>query len=119
MRRIILVAAVEDEGKFLLTRQGQRGRQEGFWGFPGGNLEENEINLLEALQREIKEEVGLDIEIEGLVGTHLEFWKDEIQLVFFYFKAQKIGGELRRSEEVDDFKWLTIEEIDKVSKRVN
>lgn len=112
MKRVILVAAIESRGRFLLTKQGQGGRQEGFWGFSGGNLEENETDLLESLAREIKEEVGLDIEVEGLVGTHLEVWKSEIQLIFFYFKAKKVGGRVRKSEEIEDFKWLTLKEIE-------
>lgn len=33
MRRIILVAAIEDKGKFLLTKQSKEARQGSFWGF--------------------------------------------------------------------------------------
>lgn len=112
MKRVILVAAIEGKGKFLLTKQGKGGRQEGFWGFSGGNLEENETDLLGSLAREVKEEVGLDIKVEGLVGIHLEVWKNDLQLIFFYFKAKKIGGKIRKSEEIEDFKWLTLKEIE-------
>jgi 8-oxo-dGTP diphosphatase len=115
-KRIILAAAIENKGRYLLTKQGKGGRQEGFWGFPGGNLEENEIDLQRSLKREIKEEVGLEIEIEGLIGTHLEIWKDDIQLIFFYFKAKRIGGRIKKSEEIEDFKWLTLKEIGKFPK---
>lgn len=108
--------AIENKGKYLLTKQGKGGRQEGFWGFPGGNLGDNETDLPKALLREIKEEVGLEIEIEGLIGTHLEIWKDDFQLIFFYFKAKRIGGETRRSEEIEDFQWLTLKKIEEFPK---
>lgn len=117
MKRIILVAAIEDNGKFLFTKQGKGGRQEGLWGFSGGNLEKNETDLISALKREVKEETGLEIKVEGLIGTYIEVIKD-IQLIFFYFKATKIGKEAKTSEEIAEFKWLTLDDIENFPKNL-
>jgi 8-oxo-dGTP diphosphatase len=48
------------EGKILLSRRRKGTHLEGLWEFPGGKLEAGE-SLSEALQREIKEELGIRI----------------------------------------------------------
>lgn len=109
-RRIIVLAAIEHDGKYLLTLQSKKARHGGLWGFPGGNLEYDETKLANTLKREIIEEVGLEIEIQGLIGIHIEI-EDDLQLVFFYFKAKKIDGKEKTSAEISDFRWLTLKEL--------
>lgn len=48
------------EGKILLSRRRKGTHLEGLWEFPGGKLEAGE-SLSEALQREIKEELGVQV----------------------------------------------------------
>ncbi len=49
---------LRSDGKVLLTKRPLAKDQGGFWEFPGGKLEEGE-NYLDALKRELKEEVGI------------------------------------------------------------
>lgn len=58
----VAVAIIQDsQGRVLLTRRHASAHQGGLWEFPGGKLEPGE-SLPEALQREIREELGIEIE---------------------------------------------------------
>ncbi len=59
------------EGKYLATQRPAHKVHGGYWEFPGGKVEAGE-SLEEALQRELKEELGLDI---GTDQEQCRFWK--------------------------------------------
>ncbi len=60
MKHIEVVAAIiNQEGTYFATQRGY-GEYEGMWEFPGGKIEPGESEE-EALQREIHEELGIDV----------------------------------------------------------
>jgi len=63
-QRVQVVAAVIRgcDGRVLLAQRPQHKHQGGFWEFPGGKVEPGESEV-EALQRELNEELGLQAEI--------------------------------------------------------
>ncbi|RKU16214.1 NUDIX hydrolase [Candidatus Poribacteria bacterium] len=87
------------DGKVLLIRGPRRG-----WEFPGGQVEEGE-NLIEALQREIKEESGVTASIGSLVGVYSNI-KTPTKLAFG-FLADYVCGELTTSDESLQTEWVT------------
>jgi len=56
-----VVAVIPHDGKWLATRRAERIAFGGWWCFPGGAIEPGE-QPAEALIREVREEVGLEIE---------------------------------------------------------
>lgn len=57
----VAVGVVRDgEGKILLTQRAKHAHQGGLWEFPGGKLEADE-SVVHALQRELREEVGIQV----------------------------------------------------------
>jgi 8-oxo-dGTP diphosphatase len=57
----VVAAAITDiEGRVLLTRRHDHLHQGGLWEFPGGKLEPGET-VAQALRREIREELGLEL----------------------------------------------------------
>ena len=102
-----------EEGKILLVKT-----QHGGWVFPGGQVEVGE-NLLDALSREVKEESGIDIAINNLIGiysnTAIHKWYDGITDVptklMMDYACTYVGGELSVSEETSDSRWVEKEKV--------
>ncbi len=61
---IVVGIIKNNHGKVLITKRKKNQLLGGLWEFPGGKVEENET-IEDALTREIKEEVALDIAIES------------------------------------------------------
>lgn len=104
MKTIKVVAAVIIRGDKIFATQRGYGELKGGWEFPGGKVETGETNK-QALIREIKEE--LDIEIE--VGRHLitvEYDYPEFHLSMDCFVCMIKSGEVVLKEHKDS-KWLT------------
>jgi len=70
---------VDPDGKLFLARRGPQAKNErGLWEFPGGSVEFGE-KLSAALQREILEEYGIQIQVEELLDVVDHILPDEGQ----------------------------------------
>lgn len=105
-------AFVEKDGKVLVLHDPIEGLD-----FPGGKIQEGEAkdgdasSLIRSLQREVKEETGLDIEVFNPFAVwYHEFPKRHRnygKVVYLVaFKCKNISGELKLSDEHDNFKWV-------------
>lgn len=104
MKIIKVAAAIIMHGDKIFATQRGYGELKGGWEFPGGKVEAGETNQ-QALIREIKEE--LDIEIE--VGRHLltvEYDYPEFHLSMDCFVCMIKSGEIVLKEHKAS-KWLT------------
>jgi 8-oxo-dGTP diphosphatase len=77
------------------------------WNLPGGGVESGELPI-EAVIREAKEETGLDVAVERLVGIYGKADKDEL---VFSFVCRVIGGQLTTSDEADKCEYFEIENV--------
>ncbi len=59
-------AIVNDSGEYLLVKRNNHPLKGEYW-TPGGRLKKNET-LREAVKRKMKQELGIDVEIERLLG---------------------------------------------------
>lgn len=92
---------------------------------PGGGMEKEE-DVSKALEREVLEEVGALISIDGEIGTIIEYRNKFRQLQISYCYFCKTKGELRKpsftKEEIDNgfsLKWMDLESaIDKIKSDV-
>ena len=70
----------DDAGRVLVTRRAPGAHQGGLWEFPGGKLEEGET-LLEALTRELSEELGVRVETtEPLMVLEHDYGDKQVRL---------------------------------------
>lgn len=68
-KKIVVTAAIiRHDGKILITERPEGRHLEGLWEFPGGKKEANE-GLEECVKREIREEIGVDINPYELLLT--------------------------------------------------
>ncbi|MBP6235456.1 MAG: (deoxy)nucleoside triphosphate pyrophosphohydrolase [Saprospiraceae bacterium] len=78
------------------------------WEFPGGKIEKNETPE-QCLYREIKEELGVAIEIlEKLTNSYYDYGSFEIILIPYLCKY--LGDEIILSEH-KEFQWLLFSEL--------
>lgn len=111
MKTIRVVAAIIiHEDKVFATQRGY-GEFKGGWEFPGGKIEEGETPQ-EALVREIKEELNVEIEVGELLDV-VEYDYPNFHLSMDCFICKIKSGELVLNEH-EAAKWLTKETLDSV-----
>ena len=100
---LVSVAAMvhDGTGNILLVNSPWRG-----WEYPGGLIEPGE-SFENALRREIREESGVEVEIERFVGICKNL---ERNIVNIDFVCRYVSGELTTSEESTEVVWATPEE---------
>ena len=82
-----------------------------FWGFPKGHMEEGENEIQTAL-REVKEEVGLEVEIDEQKRYTLNYIiKDEIdKTTVLYIATPKSEEIIIQESEIQNIKWCDFDE---------
>ena len=100
---LVSVAAMvhDGQGHILLVNSPWRG-----WEYPGGLIEPGE-SFEAALRREIREESGVEVEIERFVGICKNVEKDIVNIDFV---CRYISGELTTSDESTEVIWVTPEQ---------
>lgn len=104
MRYLVVTAAIiEQKGKILLSQRKENGKHPLKWEFPGGKLELGE-SPEEGLRREIKEELGFEIEVHKLFWAYAGY-EQEGALLLFYRALVKKGEP--RIIDCKDFAWAS------------
>lgn len=108
---------VNAEGKILL----QRRRDNDLWALPGGTMEIGE-SIGETVVREVKEETGLDVQPESLIGIYsnpkhiIAFSDGEVRQQFsICFACSIVGGHLQVSNESYEVRFVLQQEIEQLN----
>ncbi len=104
-------AVIRDEqSRCLVIRRSSASKNNaGYWDFPGGKIDPGE-SFDEALAREVAEETGLTVSLEGVLGSAESELADR-KVAYLIMQAKPAAGEVRLSSEHDDFGWLTTTEL--------
>lgn len=92
-----------ETGQVLLSHR----RDIDAWNLPGGGLEQEELPT-EGVIREVREETGLEVEVDRLVGIYGKIGRNE--LVFAY-TCRVTGGALTVTEESDKCEYYNPESM--------
>lgn len=98
--------------QILLSRRFNTGYQDGNYSLPAGHVDANE-SCLEAIIRETREEVGLDLQKENLNFAHVVHRFEDRESIDFFFSCEKWRGEPKNMEEnkCDDLSWFPLNEL--------
>lgn len=109
---------VREDGKVLVLREAgyDEGTNGGKWGLPGGRLNNGE-SYADGLQREIKEETGLEV-IPGK-PVYIGEWHPVIkgiphQIIAIFTRCEYVSGTVRLSEEHDKFDWIDLASMEDI-----
>ncbi|PKB80917.1 MAG: DNA mismatch repair protein MutT [SAR202 cluster bacterium Io17-Chloro-G9] len=95
--KIAATCVVARRGKILMIqRDTPVGR--GLWSMPGGYIDRGEV-VEDGAAREVLEETGLQVEVQGLVGLFSEAGNP---VVVAAFAARETGGSLKAGPEAQD-----------------
>ena len=97
---VVVAAVIEDDHRFLLTRRQPGAHLAGMWEFPGGKIDPDETHGA-ALRRELREELGVEVDVGERVHRTRHDYPDRTIELYFYRCALKgaprplLGQEMR------------------------
>jgi 8-oxo-dGTP diphosphatase len=126
LHEVVITAIIVKDGKYLITRRSKNKRRfPGMWTVPGGKMETSDYlklpkdtdfywyNVLErTLKREVKEEVGIDIDNIDYVTSLATVHKDGSPSLVISCMADYISGDIKVQEnEIDKYAWVSLKEV--------
>ena len=111
--QVVVAAMIEGEdGRILIAERPTGKFMAGWWEFPGGKVEFGESPEA-ALAREVREELGIEIEVlDPFHAVNVARTETTAVFVVFYW-CRWTGGELQLLD-AGDVAWVTAEELDGV-----
>lgn len=110
---IPITAIIENGGEFLFIRRSRNSKNmAGKWVFPGGKIEVGE-DAIQALYRELNEEIGLELTNQVAFLSSYKFVREEdgSSSVGFVFIVRAKNREVKKDESIEEYKWIKPEEI--------
>jgi 8-oxo-dGTP diphosphatase len=106
--RLGAIGVLEREGRLLVVQRAEGLSHAGRWCFPGGHLEPGETSA-QAIVRELREELGIEVE----AGPHLgDVHVPSPRYRLFVHRVRWVSGELAPDgREIAGLRWLTRDEV--------
>ena len=107
---VAYVLLFDEEGTNVLLVK-DKGEGSSYDTLPGGAVEQGET-LEEAAIREVKEETGLEVQLDGIFSVSEAFFEERgHHAIFFTFIGKIINGEITISfpEEIEEVTWMPSE----------
>ena len=106
-----------DGASVLLAQRGQEPGK-GTWSLPGGAVELGE-KLIDALKREIREEIGIEIEVGGLIRVLDRIIQDEEKRIRYHYVivdywGWKVSGQPKPGSDASDVCFVSLKGIQKM-----
>jgi 8-oxo-dGTP diphosphatase len=110
MKTVIVAAALTMEhGKLLVTQRKKDSSHGLLWEFPGGKVKEGE-DPREALRRELKEELDVEVEV-GRLFDAVFYSYPEFPILLLVYRCRVEKGSLKPIE-CHDLRWVTLKELE-------
>jgi 8-oxo-dGTP diphosphatase len=103
----VVAVIVDEDDRVVLTRRAVKPFQ-GLWVMPGGKIDLGEP-IVRALHREVREEIGIDVVVGGLVDVfeHLTPGPENDHFVILYYRCKPATHELAPNPaEVAEARWV-------------
>ncbi|MFA6080506.1 MAG: NUDIX domain-containing protein [Candidatus Gracilibacteria bacterium] len=116
--RVIVSAVIEKDQDLLFGKKKKDvGPYPNTWHLIGGGVDDEE-SLTDAIQREILEEAGIEVEIIKSLGFDEDFEPNKhgemTHYIFLVYLARYVSGEIRADDDIEELKWIPKEELTKI-----
>ena len=92
-------ALIEKDGRVLVVFF-----PNGWLDFPGGRIDEGESDIIDALNRELREETTLEVEVVDPFAT----WLGRGNTVYLVgYRCRYVSGEVKLSDEHESYRWVS------------
>lgn len=98
-----------ENDKVLLNKEKKEDGSVSLWLFPGGEVEDFDVSLEEACKREVKEEMGIDVEIIKPLKPIL-MNKDGRVIILIHYLAKRLG-EIAPGPQTAEWAWHDINNL--------
>jgi 8-oxo-dGTP diphosphatase len=99
----VAAAVIEENGRVLIARRKSGDRFGGLWEFPGGKVESGE-SPVEALKREIREELAIEISVGDLICA-FPFKTGEADFELMAFRTIRLSGAVACLDH-EEIRWV-------------
>lgn len=104
----LIQRSFDPKGPILLVRRGPDMSGAGQWEFPGGKVEDGELEA-EALVREIEEELSLEVTVGDMLGEGTHHYPNKSIHLKIYW-TEILSGDLLLTEH-DAYRWVEAKHI--------
>jgi len=105
----VTAAIIVRDGKILIAQRHPTDRMAGLWEFPGGKIEAGETPEA-CLQRELKEELAIDVRVGKALGISVYHY-DHISIRLMAYQVFWNGGSMRLVSH-RDCRWVGPDQLD-------
>lgn len=103
----VVAVIIDDHERVLLTKRSIPPFQ-GMWVMPGGKIELGEP-IASALQREVEEEVGLEVEVGSLINVfeHVTPGEENCHYIILFYRCRPLHRQVQQNpDEVLEASWV-------------
>ena len=103
---------IKKDNKYLVTKRPENDDyMPNLWDTPGGTIDFGE-KIINALNREIKEETNLTVKVGNVIFCHNHLSGEERHQFELVYACDYIGGEIKLDpQEHQEYRWVTLEEM--------
>ena len=101
---------VRDEANRILLGKRNKDPQRGSWVLPGGKIHAFE-SIAEAAARELQEETGLQIDVQGQFRVYEIINPPDEHRIIIYSLGKVVGGSLRAADDISEVKFVSLKDL--------
>ncbi len=98
-----------EQRQILIDRRRPGGLMGGLWEFPGGKIEPGET-VVECIKREIREELGIEIEVGDRLIV-IDYIYSQFSITLNVHHCQHLTG-IPQPIESEEVRWVTLDQLD-------
>lgn len=105
--KLAVAVLIEQDGQLLLGRRSSRAKAPGKWSFPAGFVDRGEPVEIAAI-REVREETGLEITIDALLGAYSSAGEPVVLLAY---AGTICGGTLAPADDLSEVAYFALDQL--------